>query len=444
VNFVRKFQKISFPGHDPSKVSIFIVSGNTLLFLFLALHELDLPGVPWRPILEGIPLCSLSFLACLVIYGSCYLLKKRQTDRMEKELGDQKETLEKTSALLEEVSAFYQSSSQLNAGKDGSLLSDFITRESLKSLRAQRAILFLGGAGNGQPKIASIFASEGSYETVSLDAEKESACRILKQKKALLLREPRDFSELLPNGGKNRSVLSLLGVPLIRPGKTLGVITVSLLDGKRRFNEIELEWLSLFSHHAAAAIERSDERIKADPQRDSERGLERIAAQLRGLSREEQGKTLMLFQELLPKQKNEKGEGISKGLLKEPENSLSNTGSQNRNTPRAERREEEKIVDIMPGETPFEFSEEFGDDGLFIRTPNPLELGEYFLLHLHNEKGGEPIKVSCKVIWTNQYGKESKNLSRGMGVKFMDLRKEDRKRLEDYLQASPPIAAASA
>jgi uncharacterized protein (TIGR02266 family) len=99
---------------------------------------------------------------------------------------------------------------------------------------------------------------------------------------------------------------------------------------------------------------------------------------------------------------------------------------------------------VTPGDEAFEFSEEFGDGGLFIRTPNPLELGERFLLRLHNGNGDEPIEVTCKVIWTNQYGKESKHLSRGMGVKFMDLRREDRKKLQDYLKTPLPVAEASA
>ena len=99
---------------------------------------------------------------------------------------------------------------------------------------------------------------------------------------------------------------------------------------------------------------------------------------------------------------------------------------------------------VTPGDEAFEFSDELGDGGLFIRTPDPLELGERFLLCLHDGNGGEPIEVACKVIWTNQYGKESKHLLRGMGVKFLDLRMEDRKKLQDYLHASRRTAEASA
>ena len=105
---------------------------------------------------------------------------------------------------------------------------------------------------------------------------------------------------------------------------------------------------------------------------------------------------------------------------------------------------EEKIMYVTPGEAAIEFSEEFEDDGLFIRTPNPLERGEHFLLRLHNGNGDEPIEVTCKVIWKNQNGKESKHLSQGMGVKFIDLRREDQKKLQDYLKTSPPVTVPSA
>lgn len=65
-------------------------------------------------------------------------------------------------------------------------------------------------------------------------------------------------------------------------------------------------------------------------------------------------------------------------------------------------------------------------------------------MRLHKGRGDEPHEVTCKVIWTNQYGKVSKHLSRGMGVKFLNLKREDRKKLQDYLRNSPPISEASA
>ncbi|HSR11637.1 MAG TPA: hypothetical protein VLS90_09325, partial [Thermodesulfobacteriota bacterium] len=46
-----------------------------------------------------------------------------------------------------------------------------------------------------------------------------------------------------------------------------------------------------------------------------------------------------------------------------------------------------------------------------------------------------PLEVTCKVIWTNKYGKESRHLRRGMGVKFMNLAPQVQERVEDYFRS---------
>jgi Tfp pilus assembly protein PilZ len=49
--------------------------------------------------------------------------------------------------------------------------------------------------------------------------------------------------------------------------------------------------------------------------------------------------------------------------------------------------------------------------------------------------GQEPIEVACKVIWTNRYGKETKDLRRGMGVKFLQLQPEAQNRIEEHMKS---------
>ena len=70
----------------------------------------------------------------------------------------------------------------------------------------------------------------------------------------------------------------------------------------------------------------------------------------------------------------------------------------------------------------------------FVRTPNPMELGDLFALKLYLNDGREPLMVQGKVIWTNQYGQDKKHLRRGMGVKFVKLQSEEQKRIGDYTQ----------
>jgi uncharacterized protein (TIGR02266 family) len=103
-----------------------------------------------------------------------------------------------------------------------------------------------------------------------------------------------------------------------------------------------------------------------------------------------------------------------------------------------ERRKDERVDTIVRVEFQEEFwgfTKDLSRGGAFILTPNPAELGDEFLMKLHMPGSGEPIEVTCKVIWTNKYGKETQDLRRGMGVKFLSLQPEVKKRIETYIES---------
>ncbi len=103
-----------------------------------------------------------------------------------------------------------------------------------------------------------------------------------------------------------------------------------------------------------------------------------------------------------------------------------------------ERRKDERvdaIVRVEFQEEDWGFTKDLSRGGAFILTPNPAELGDQFVLKLHMADGEEPIEVTCKVVWTNKYGKETPDLRRGMGVKFLRLQPEVKKRIETYIES---------
>ena len=100
------------------------------------------------------------------------------------------------------------------------------------------------------------------------------------------------------------------------------------------------------------------------------------------------------------------------------------------------RRKDERIevtVRVEFDEEYWGLTQNLSNGGAFILTPNPMDLGDEFLLKLHIANGGEPVEVACKVVWTNIYGKETEALRRGMGVKFLELRPEDQNRIQEYI-----------
>ena len=102
-----------------------------------------------------------------------------------------------------------------------------------------------------------------------------------------------------------------------------------------------------------------------------------------------------------------------------------------------ERRQDERLDGIIQVEFedhPLAETVNISGGGVFIRTNDPLDLEEQFYLKLHIPDGQEPAEVLCKVVWTNKYGKESDDLPRGMGVKFIKIKAQDKKRIEDFIQ----------
>jgi CRP/FNR family cyclic AMP-dependent transcriptional regulator len=79
------------------------------------------------------------------------------------------------------------------------------------------------------------------------------------------------------------------------------------------------------------------------------------------------------------------------------------------------------------------FTGNISNEGLFIRTEQPLNKGERFSLNLKLPDFSEPIKATCEVVWTR--GKEeTEKRPPGMGVRFCEISEEDRQLLSQYIR----------
>ncbi|MFC1516745.1 TIGR02266 family protein [Thermodesulfobacteriota bacterium] len=70
--------------------------------------------------------------------------------------------------------------------------------------------------------------------------------------------------------------------------------------------------------------------------------------------------------------------------------------------------------------------------GLFIKTEKPYGKGEEFMLDLQLPEVSEAISVSCEVAWS-RVGWDINQNPPGMGVKFVDMSDEDRRKLAEYV-----------
>lgn len=328
--------------------------------------------------------------------------------------------------LRDEIRSLFLISSEISAQKDLNKILELIARESLTSLKAHRSTIFSLDEKSGVLKTQFTFSSDSLNEQAGLFEEKEVARKALKQQKPLLLREPKDFAEFFKYQERDRKITSLLSIPFSLQAKATGAISVILINGGRRFDEGDLRLLSVFANHISFAAEKDylHEEIRKgiNFRKEYERYLDDILGQLHNLSNKEQQRIEEHIGSLLPAE--EKISGIN--------GAVALTGELGIHSEQGELLDEILRVEIE--DESLSMADDLVGGGLFIRTPNPLDLGDQFPMKLYFSPGEKPIELTCKVIWTNKYGHETKDLRRGMGVKFLNIEPEIQKRVEDYLQ----------
>ena len=220
----------------------------------------------------------------------------------------------------------------------------------------------------------------------------------------------------------------------------MGVLCLAMINESNSFDEKSLEFFCSFVNLASTAVEMAD--LLGEAQKWSsfrstyDRYLDKILNQLQSLSEKEQRRIdnhiIMVRddqnvdeREFLKNKTNQENPWAEGMIIPKDESGI-------------DRRKGERIevgVRVEFDEEHWGFTHNLSMKGAFVLTPAPLDLEDKFLLKLYIPDGGEPIPVTCKVVWTNQYGKESDELRRGMGISFLKLKHEDQKRIEEYIQA---------
>lgn len=81
--------------------------------------------------------------------------------------------------------------------------------------------------------------------------------------------------------------------------------------------------------------------------------------------------------------------------------------------------------------------------GIFVRTNDPLPVGTTMTLRFAPRAPDTPFTMQGRVEWLNRLSAFGDNLNPGMGIKFIDLQREERERLVSairtiaYLRGDP-------
>ncbi len=420
-------------------LTIFVILVLTLFIVINFFYELS--GTP-RDYLQNNTFLTtyiISSAVLLILFCLYTLMKNKEIRRLRREIFASRNKSNRMTDATEEVRALFQVISGISEHKEMDTILEMVARESLHCLNAHRSTIFqMDGAGILKTQFTLV--PDPQDEQIGLFEEKEMARKSLKQKRSFLLREPKDFSVFFKYEERDRKITSLVMVPFAFQGKAAGALSTVMINGERNFGEKDLQLLSIFAHQVSLAMENAflTEEVHRGFtfRKNYDQYLDDILNQLQNLSEEERRRIEEHIGRLIPSQKTDEkktSENQVEERITELDGTITMAGE-----PGSERREEDRVEEVLQVELDNEIfgqTNNLSSGGVFIRTPNPLDLGEQFLLKLNMVDGQDPIEVTCKVIWTNKYGKENKDLHRGMGVKFINLPPEAQKRVDDYLRS---------
>jgi len=351
----------------------------------------------------------------------------------------QKENGTKDSIPVERLGkALSQISSGINTHKDLKTILATVTREVLSCLEADRSTIFFRNEKGDELNPHVTCTSDRTYEQVCVNEEKEVAQKALLQNKPFVLRKPEDFPEFSKAKRAEQKITSLMSVPLSSGEKTMGVLSAVVFNG-HRFNLQSLHFFSIFANHVSIALEMarlSDDLRKAKGVRETyDRKMEEIVTQVQSIPLQERQRLedhIVMLQStpetdekrILQGQTEEKVPWVRGDIFL-----LRGSGID---------QAEEANISVQ-----VEFRDDYwrptdsliqGKEGAFIQLADPLELGDQFPMLLYMPNGSETIEVQCKVTWTNKYGKVTKDMDKGMAVKFLNLKPETKEKIDGYIQ----------
>lgn len=399
-----------------------------LTFYILISHIWEMADAPREWFRELISVKTyLTGSTFLILLFCLYIaIKNMELRKLRRQLFNQKAEMQKMVNALEEIAAFYEISSQILSKQDLEAILASIVRESLNSLRADRAAIYLLDKESRILRAHISHAPNPLQEKVSLLEEREMARKAILQDRPFLLSRPEDFQGFFNYDKREDKISSLICYPFHLEGKPAGALTVARLNQEAPFTEDNLKILSIFGQYASLAMENAnlaeEVKKKVAVQKNFEQYSQRILEMLQEFSEEERKKIEDQVRNLFWERSKK---GREKVVL------WSELGIERRQDERANEIIQVEFADHLLAETV-----NISGEGVFIRTNDPLDLEEEFFLKLHLPDGHDPAEILCKVVWTNKYGKETDDLPRGMGVKFIRIKPQDKKRIEDFIQLS--------
>ncbi len=314
------------------------------------------------------------------------------------------------------------------------LFLEAVAREGLHLLQAHRSVIYVLDEPNQAFKAQCSLTSDAKYETMGESLESEFGRKMTSFCKPGLVKSPKDFFKILNRESTHGQVSSVTSAPFSPNERPMGAILAIRFQDRPPFDDLDHQVISLLADLISIRMEDlvlHQEMEKSDQLRKThERYLDDLLAKLEmhfppaaPAPQSIETAPSILPQPAPPREEEQEDTGIE-GIIHLQEGDPKN------------RRQDERIETMVRVE--FEdhdlgLTDNLSCGGAFVRTLTPLDLGEEFSMLLHLHDGQEPLALNCRVMWTNQYGNITKDLQRGMGVRFQNLSAEDRTRISAYI-----------
>ena len=338
---------------------------------------------------------------------------------------------------------------------DEFLFLEAVAREGLNLLQAHRSTIFVLDEKNQVFEAQCSLTSDAKYESMSQALEKDFARKMISFCKPGLVKSFGDFFEILNREAVQGLVTSVTSAPFFSNEKTVGAILAVRFQARAPFDNFDHHVTSLLADLLSFKMEdfylHKEVEKGENLRKTHERYLDDLLARLQThfpLSAPIPGKKEdPLLAVPTPKQKEDlpSEPGQPQPCSEENDFGIEGIISFQEADPRNQRQDEriETVVRVEFEDHCLGLTDNLSCGGAFVRTLTPLELGEEFSLRLHLGDGGEPLRVNCKVVWTNQFGSITKDLQRGMGIRFQDLPSQARTRIDSYIQRQKDCRSAA-
>jgi signal transduction histidine kinase/ActR/RegA family two-component response regulator len=215
------------------------------------LYEEELGGYSFNLLFIGFLGLSLLFLAYIITQGIS--LKKLRVKLIEERASTS--TLERH---FQEIKDLFEVSNLVNSKMDLPAILDTMTKDIIYCLHAdQSSLMFYNPNIDKLECVAAYGLDNEKIIGKELEMGKSVSGWVIKNNQPLLLQDKVNPSQYNGYVEKDRNITSALCVPLKVNGLVKGVLNVNLINRTRKFNEDDLQLLSIFAESASIAIEKA-------------------------------------------------------------------------------------------------------------------------------------------------------------------------------------------